>query len=93
MLTSPFVDFMIDPQLFKGVSGAESRPRNVRLLYLLSLIVGAFVGGGLHRAGGTLTVLWVAFGLKLLVMAWICLLRYDEETLPVVTGSRNDEDT
>lgn len=86
MLTSPFIDFMIDPRLFKGVSAPESRPRNVRLLYLVSLTGGAFVGGGLHRAGGTLTVLWVAFGLKMIVMAWICLARNDEEELPVSRG-------
>lgn len=91
MLTSPYIDFMIDPHLFKGVSGSDSRPRNVRLLYLSSLISGAFVGGGLHRAGVTLTVLWVAFGLKLIVMAWIYLADHDEEDLLLmrVDGAAN----
>lgn len=83
MLTSPYIDFMIDPNLFSPLREPNSRSRNVRLLYLVSLISGGFVGGGLQRAGGTLTVLWVAFSLKMLVMGWICLVdRREEDTLP-----------
>jgi len=65
---------MIDPNLFKPIREPDSRSRNVRLLYLASLISGGFVGGGLQRAGGTLAVIWLAFGLKMLVMVWICLV-------------------
>jgi hypothetical protein len=82
MLTSPFIDFMIDPNLFKPIREPDSRSRNVRMSYLASLIAGGFVGGGLQRVGGTLTVIWVAFGLKMLVMAWIHLVERDAETLP-----------
>jgi len=73
---------MIDPNLFKPIREPDSRSRNVRLSYLASLIAGGFVGGGLQRAGGTLTVIWVAFGLKMLVMAWVCLVERDTEALP-----------
>jgi hypothetical protein len=76
MLTSPFIDFMIDPNLFKPIQEPESRSRNVRMSYLASLIAGGFVGGGPQRVGGTLTVIWVAFGLKMLVMACTELADY-----------------
>jgi hypothetical protein len=74
MLTSPYIDFLVDPGLFGPLNKPGSRSRNIRLLYLICLIGGGFVGGGFQHAGGTLAVLWLAVGLRLATMVWIVLL-------------------
>lgn len=74
MLTSPYIDFFVDPGLFAPPQRPGSRSRNVRLLYICSLVGGGFVGGGIHKLGGTLPVLWLVVALRLATMIWVCLL-------------------
>lgn len=83
MLTSPYIDFLVDPGLFGPLNNPGSRTRNVRLLYLISLIGGGFVGGGFQHAGGTVAVIWLAVGLRLATMVWILLL---DRNLPPEEG-------
>lgn len=65
----------------------RARARNIRALYLLALIGGAFVGGGLWRAGaasrggggsqgsrGTEVVLWLSVGLRVGVLVWVAVV-------------------
>jgi hypothetical protein len=83
MLTLPYIDFLIEPQLFGPLKQPDSRSRNIRLMYLGSLIIGGFFGAGLQHAGGTVCVLWVAFGLKMAVMGWVCIpTQYDTSCPP-----------
>ncbi len=63
--------------LFTNPKLPEARGRNVRFLYIMSIIGGALVGGGLYRAGGSSAVLWTSTGIKLLTMVWICFIDLD----------------
>jgi hypothetical protein len=74
MLTSPYIDFLVDPALFKSVRGDGTRKRNVRFLYILALVGGGFVGGGVQQGGGTKAVLWLGMGLRGITMVWIAML-------------------
>ncbi|RSH88901.1 hypothetical protein EHS25_002563 [Saitozyma podzolica] len=69
MLTSPYIDFLVDPALFKSVRGDGTRKRNVRFLYILALVGGGFVGGGVQQGGGTKAVLWLGMGLRGITMS------------------------
>jgi hypothetical protein len=42
MLTSPFVDLLTDPHLFVPFRHPHSRARNLRVLYIISLVGGSF---------------------------------------------------
>lgn len=75
MLTSPYIDFLVDPALFKSVRGDGTRKRNVRFLYILALVGGGFVGGGVQHGGGTVAVLWLGMGLRGVTMVWVGMLR------------------
>jgi hypothetical protein len=74
MLTSPYIDFLVDPALFKSFRGDGTRKRNVRFLYILALVGGGFVGGGVQKGGGTVAVLWLGMGLRVITMIWIAIL-------------------
>lgn len=42
MLTSPFVDLLTDPYLFVTFKHPHSRARNLRVLYIFTLLGGSF---------------------------------------------------
>lgn len=95
MLTSPFIDLLTDLNFFAPpplprpfvsshpFAHPRSRPRNVRILYVFALIGGCFLGAGIHKGGGTETVMWVSVGLRLAVMVWVAVLGGEEEEKPM----------
>ena len=74
MLTSPYIDFLVDPDLFMHFRQAEANSRNIRFMHISSIVCGGFVGGGLYRAGISFAVLWTAVGIKVMVIIWVVLL-------------------
>ena len=87
MLTSPFIDLLTDSNFFAPTPHPRSshpfhhprsRPRNVRVLYVLALIGGCFLGAGVHKAGGTETVMWVSVAMRVGVMGWVGVLKGEE---------------
>lgn len=69
MATAAWVDFVIDPQLLS----ASNRPRNRRGLFLLTLIVGSFVGAFMYRGVGSGNTLMLSAALKLTVTLMLLL--------------------
>lgn len=69
MATAAWVDFVIDPQLLS----ASNRPRNRRGLFLLTLIIGSFVGAFMYRGVGSGNTLMLSATLKLTVTLMLLL--------------------
>ncbi|KAL1409229.1 hypothetical protein Q8F55_006062 [Vanrija albida] len=68
-MTSPLVDFLTDPNLFKrGRQGEEEKvvtgPRNRRMAYLGLVIVGSFLGAVLHRFANNWSIVVASVGVK-----------------------------
>ena len=70
MLTSPFIDFLVDPLLFANPRRATHDPkvntRNTRGLYIASLLIGTIIGAAMHKHSGTTSVIYFAMALRFL---------------------------
>lgn len=65
MLTSPYVDTLIDKSLFAfRIRGKDVASRNVRLGYFAFFASGTVVGAAARAYSGTATVLWISFALR-----------------------------
>ena len=71
VVTSMLCDLASDPKL--GAPLRENVKRNRRALAFLGILVGAVVGGFIAEGTGKIhSVLWIAFGLKVLItLAWM----------------------
>ncbi len=75
MLSSPLVDLLTDPNLFRFPSHPAAVPRNRRAIYIVSIISGSFVGACAHRYAGTECAIYVAVGIKVCVAVWVTLAK------------------
>ncbi|PGH23967.1 hypothetical protein AJ80_02029 [Polytolypa hystricis UAMH7299] len=73
VLTTVLCDFLIDPQLVSTKRGWHTHAmRNRRLATFVALFAGAMVSGGLTKAAGLASSLWLAAGLKFVVtILWL----------------------
>lgn len=78
MLTSPYADCLLDQHLFAPVLSKQGKNRTIRIAYILSLLLGSFFGGVVQKHVGTTAVVWAAFGLRVVSVVWIALLRPDQ---------------
>ncbi|KAG8165223.1 hypothetical protein KVR01_005498 [Diaporthe batatas] len=67
MATAAWVDLLIDPHLL--AVREKNRPRNRRLFFLITLVVGSLVGAGIYKAAGSAVALFVSAGGKAVVTA------------------------
>lgn len=65
MVTSAYIDFLVDPKLL----ARHNRPRNRRLLFVLALLLGTFVGAAAYREVGPSFGLLLAGLSKIVVCA------------------------
>ena len=72
VLTSMLCDLASDPNLAGSLK--SNVKRNRRAMAFLTILVGAIVGGFISEGSGKVeVVLWIAFGLKVLIsFAWMC---------------------
>lgn len=66
MATAAWVDLLIDPHLM--AVREPNRPRNRRLAFLVTLVLGSLVGAGIYRTAGSATAVFVSAGGKALVI-------------------------
>lgn len=77
MATAAWVDLMIDPHLFSGLRGNIGRNR--RVVFIIALVVGGFVGAAVYRfAGSAETVLVSAVGKAVASLGWCFVPGVDE---------------
>jgi uncharacterized membrane protein YoaK (UPF0700 family) len=72
-MTSSYVDLMSDKYLFVGFRHKKAGPRNRRMLYILAMIVGGFMGAVIHKWAGSWAVVAVTIALKVLCLVLIAL--------------------
>ncbi|KAJ9157404.1 DUF1275 domain-containing protein [Pleurostoma richardsiae] len=65
MATAAWVDLLIDPSLF----GLHNRPRNRRVAFLVTLVLGSLAGAYIYKAAGSAVAVFVSACGKLLVTA------------------------
>ncbi|KAK7190808.1 hypothetical protein DPSP01_007922 [Paraphaeosphaeria sporulosa] len=65
MATAAYIDIFIDPRLFAGFT--ENRGRNRRVVFLLMLVLGSFVGAGIGKAANLGVGVLVSGGIKTVV--------------------------
>ncbi|ORY83159.1 hypothetical protein BCR37DRAFT_379146 [Protomyces lactucae-debilis] len=69
MLTSPLVDLVTDPHLFStSFHKAHDNPRSRRVSYIVALVVGVFLGAGIHKHAGPEVVILIAGCMKLVIL-------------------------
>lgn len=80
MLSTPIVDLIVDPNLFKlSLSDPSVRPRNRRAAHIFSMVVGSFVGAFMHKASGTVSVIAMSIGIKVVVTCGFWMIRSAKE--------------
>lgn len=77
MATAAWVDLLIDPHLL--AVREKNRPRNRRLFFLVTLVVGSLVGAGIYKAAGSAVALFVSAGGKAVVTAMYLFNGAEEE--------------
>lgn len=70
MATAAWVDLLIDPHLM--TVREPNRPRNRRVAFLVTLVVGSLVGAGIYRTAGSAAAVFLSAGGKgvVAVMYW-----------------------
>lgn len=63
-MTSSFVDLVADKHLFVGPYHPKAGPRNRRFAYVLTMVIGGFIGSVLHKWAGTWVVILVTIAVK-----------------------------
>lgn len=77
-MTSPLVDFLTDPNLFKRGNEEEkvtTGPRNRRMAYLGLVIVGSFLGAVLHRFANSWSIVVASVGIKASVVLAVAVAK------------------
>ncbi|KAH8083736.1 hypothetical protein HD553DRAFT_51987 [Filobasidium floriforme] len=75
MLSSPLVDYITDPHLFRRWSDPRASARNRRTIYVFSIISGSFLGAALHRHAGKGWAIATAILVKLCMTAIIAVAK------------------
>lgn len=75
MATAAWTDLMVDARIFS----LRNRARDRRLLFLLTLVAGSFVGAGIYRTAGSAWAICVSGIGKLVVMVLFMFNRRDAE--------------
>jgi uncharacterized membrane protein YoaK (UPF0700 family) len=78
MATAAWVDLMIDPHLFSTGKG-RGQGRNRRVMFLIALVVGGFVGAALYRWKGSAVAIAVSAGGKGVVCLGWMFVKGEEE--------------
>lgn len=73
MLTSPLTDLITDKDLFKSWRNPRCRERNRRVIYIISIVGGAFVGAALHKHKGTGPVIILTIAVKAIMLGMLLL--------------------
>ncbi|EKC98237.1 hypothetical protein A1Q2_07251 [Trichosporon asahii var. asahii CBS 8904] len=71
-MTSSLVDFVADQYLFRSWGNPKAGPRNRRVMYMVAMIGGSFLGAILHRWTASWVVIMVAVLLKALSGVMVC---------------------
>lgn len=71
-MTSSLVDFVADQYLFRSWGNPNAGPRNRRVMYMVAMIGGSFLGAILHRWTASWVVIMVAVLLKALSGVMVC---------------------
>ncbi|KAJ9103755.1 hypothetical protein QFC21_002215 [Naganishia friedmannii] len=80
MLSTPIVDLIVDPNLFKlSMSDPSVQPRNRRAAHIFSMVIGSFVGAFMHKASGTVSVMAMSIGIKVMVTCGFWMIRSPKE--------------
>jgi uncharacterized membrane protein YoaK (UPF0700 family) len=77
-MTSSYVDLMADKYLFVGFRNPKAGPRNRRLGYVVSMIIGGFLGSVMHRWAGSWVVVIVTIVLKCIVVGLLSVAGVDK---------------
>ena len=67
-MTSSYVDLVADKYLFAGFRHPKAGPRNRRLIYVLVMVGGGFLGAAVHRYAGSWPVVAITIVLKVVVL-------------------------
>ncbi|WRT64082.1 uncharacterized protein IL334_001010 [Kwoniella shivajii] len=78
-MTSSYVDLVADKYLFAGFNNENATGRNKRLVYILSVIIGSFIGSIMHKYAGSWVVVVIAMAFKLAVIVLMSLAATDEK--------------
>lgn len=77
MATAAYIDVFIDPRLFAGLT--ENRGRNRRVIFLLMLVAGSFVGAGVGKAANLGAAVLVSGIIKAIVSVSFLLNRKETD--------------
>ena len=77
-MTSTFVDFVADHYLFAAWSDPRATPRNRRVMYVIAMIGGSFIGAAMHRYSSSWAVVAVSVAVKSVVLVLISVAAADE---------------
>lgn len=99
MLSTPLVDLLVDPSLFKfSLTDPLVRSRNRRIAHISSMVIGGFCGAFLRKAKGTAPVIVLAVGMKTIIslVFWMLPSPSEEKTWKerraVESGSTSDSE-
>jgi uncharacterized membrane protein YfcA len=80
MLTSPLVDLVTDPHLFSTTfRKPQNNARSRRVTYIIALVVGVFLGAGIHKHAGPEVVILLAGCMKFGVLLSFFVTASEEE--------------
>lgn len=79
-MTSSYVDLMSEKYLFVGFRHKKAGPRNRKLAYTLSMIVGGLLGAVIHRFAGSWEVVVVTMLLKVVMLGLVCRAKADDKS-------------
>ncbi|KAJ9125709.1 hypothetical protein QFC24_002493 [Naganishia onofrii] len=83
MLSSPMVDLVVDPHLWKlSLSDASVQPRNRRAMHVAAMCSGAFAGAFLHKASGAEASILVACVVKLVITLALVFVKGEAREVP-----------
>lgn len=77
--TAAYVDLFVDPNFFVPVMDERGRGRNRRVAFLVTLIIGSFIGAPAYRYGSTGLTLLLASVVKIAVTVVFCFNRAKRE--------------
>ena len=83
MVTSAYIDFLVDPDIL----GRHNRGRNRRFFFVMSLLVGSFVGAVAYRYVAPSFALLLASICK----AVVCVSFFFNPPVPTDTGEINED--
>jgi uncharacterized membrane protein YoaK (UPF0700 family) len=78
-MTSTFVDFVADHYLFAAWGDPKATPRNRRIMYVIAMIGGSFIGAVLHKYAMSWVVVAVSVGVKTAVLVFVSVAVAEED--------------